>query len=197
MSKVLQFKSRGPTAAARFEALMRPHFAAVYAAASRLTSSPADAEDLVQEVCVKAWLNLSEFAEMQFQRAWLVRTLYNHFIDDKRRHQRSPVHLAWRADSGEDIEHPGPENLQPDREVERIMRIESIFRAMRLLGKEQCMLLALHDIDGFSLNELQVLTDLPVGTLKSKLHRARVKLGRLLQKADRAEACNAQTGTVK
>jgi RNA polymerase sigma-70 factor (ECF subfamily) len=52
---------------------------------------------------------------------------------------------------------------------------------MKLLDREQCALLVLHDVDGYELKELQSLTGLPIGTLKSQLHRTRVKLGRLLR----------------
>lgn len=194
MSMLLPFKRRPERASVAFETFLKPHFAAVYSAASRLTASNADAEDLLQEVCIKAWQHIAELRNMDFPRAWLLRALYNLFIDDKRRQQRSPLHLAAMSRHDEELEYPGPEGLQPDREVERAMRIESIWRAMKLLGREQCSLLSLHDIEGLSLQELQSLTQLPIGTIKSKLHRARLKLGRLLAEEAPAAAHRATTG---
>ncbi len=68
-----------------------------------------------------------------------------------------------------------------------MMQLDVILRAMKLLDTEQCTLLALHDIEGYKLAELQSLTGLPIGTLKSQLHRTRVKLGRLLRRDARSK----------
>jgi len=193
MSKIVDIQSR-KSDSDRFETIMKPHFAALYSSARRLTASSADAEDLVQEVCVKAYLRLADLEAMEYQRAWLLRILYNLFIDDQRRQQRSPVSLASSLESVDQIQFAGPENLQPEKETERMMSIRSILNAMRLLSKEQCSLLALHDIEGFSMAELHSLTGLPIGTIKSRLHRARIKLGRLLQRETPAEALMTQTG---
>lgn len=180
MTTVVDIGSRR-TDSGQFEAMMKPHFPVLYRAARRLTASPVDAEDLVQEVCIKAHMKWAEFTTMEYPRAWLLRTLYNHFVDDRRRAQRSP---ATAADSDDEVEvMAGPDHMQPEHQTEQMMNIQSILAAMKLLGKEQCALLALHDIDGYSVTELQSLTGLPVGTIKSKLHRARIKLGRLLQRS--------------
>jgi RNA polymerase sigma-70 factor (ECF subfamily) len=180
MSKIVDIKSRKP-APDRFEIIVRPHFDALHAAARRLLASPADAEDLVQETCVKAFLNLDELEAMEYQRAWLMRVLYNLFIDTQRSLKRSPVEIAARSNSSAEAELPGAEHLQPEEEIDRMMRLDRIINAMKALGKEKSSLLALHDIEGFSLGELETLTGLPTGTIKSQLHRTRVKLGKLLQ----------------
>ncbi|MDX1482278.1 MAG: sigma factor, partial [Woeseiaceae bacterium] len=62
---------REPTERQRFEARLRPHFDALYAAARRLTLSTHDAEDLVQEVCLRAFERLEAFEQMEYPRAWL------------------------------------------------------------------------------------------------------------------------------
>lgn len=181
MSKIVDIKSR-KSDSDRFEVLVRPHFDALYGAARRLVASPSDAEDLVQEACVKAYLKMDELERMEYQRAWLIKVLYNVFIDDQRSLKRSPVDIAGQSDSAEELELPAGNHLQPEEQADRMMRIDRILHAMNLLGKEKCSLLALHDIEGVSLSELHTLTGLPVGTIKSQLHRARVKLGRLLSK---------------
>ena len=181
MSKIVDIKSR-KSDSDRFEMLMRPHFDALYAAARRLVASPTDAEDLVQEVCVKAYLKMNDLEEMEYQGAWLKRVLYNLFIDAQRSLKRSPVDIAAQTESLSDAELPAAGYMQPDEQVDRMMRVDRILDAMKLLGKEKCSLLALHDIEGVSLSELQALTGVPVGTIKSQLHRTRVKLGRLLDK---------------
>lgn len=160
---------------------MRPHFAALYAAAHRIAASEADAEDLVQEVSMKAYLKLDDLDQIGYQRAWLLRVLYNVFIDGQRAHQRSPVSLAESPANFDEASLPAGKHTQPDEQADRMMRIDLILRAMKLLNKDRCAMLALHDIDGFSLAELHSLTGIPLGTIKSQLHRTRTKLGRLLR----------------
>ncbi len=193
MSKIVDIDSRRSDSY-RFESMMKPHFPFLYNSARRLTASSDDAEDLVQEVCVKAYLRLADLEAMDYQRAWLLRILYNLFIDDQRRQRRSPVSLAGSSEPIDITQFSGPDNLQPEKEAERELIVRSILNAMSLLSKEQCSLLVLHDIDGFSVAELQTLTGLPAGTIKSKLHRARIKLGKLLQREAPAEALMTQAG---
>lgn len=179
LGKLSGFRRR--TDSARFEELMRPHFDALYAAARRMTMSAADAEDLVQEVCLKAFLKLDELEAMEYQRAWLLRVLYNQFVDSRRVMQRSPVGLATTGnDEDNEFDVPAAAGWQPEELLDREQRVGLILKAMRVLDSEQCTLVALHDIEGMSLDELRDMTGTPIGTLKSQLHRTRAKLGRLL-----------------
>lgn len=183
MQKVVEIRGR-LSDSEKFEALMRPHFPALYNAARRLTTSPPDAEDLVQEVCIKAYRKRVELGEMEYPRAWLLRTLYNRFVDDQRAERRSPQALAVSGELDATGELEGPGRMEPERETQRIMNIEAIQFAMMRLGSEQRALLGMHDIDGLSLAEIKSVTGMPEGTIKSKLHRARTKLGRLLHQED-------------
>jgi len=164
----------------RFANLMRPHFDALFAAAMRFVGSTMDAEDLVQEVCLKALAHIDELEEIEYPRAWLLKVLYNEFVDRHRSRSRSPVDMA---DTG--VDSFDPETLlgggvRPDDVVDRDARLDSVVRAMSILDKESSSMLALHDIEGFSLEELRAMTGMPIGTIKSRLHRTRSKLGRLL-----------------
>jgi RNA polymerase sigma-70 factor (ECF subfamily) len=167
----------------RFTALMRPHFDALYATALRLSLSAADAEDLVQDVCLKAHLHIDELENVEFQRAWLLKVLYHRFIDIQRARERSPVDMAETGAESSDPESIARDGLQPDELVEREIRLRTLGRAMGILNSEDSSLLALRDIEGFSLEELHQLTGLSTGTIKSRLHRTRSKLGRLLSNA--------------
>ena len=168
----------------RFTELMRPHFDALYMAAQRMTPSAADAEDLVQDVCLKAHMHIDELETVEYQRAWLLKVLYHRFIDIQRTRERSPVDMAETGSESNDPDRIGRDESGPDNLVERERRLETIFRAMEILGHEASSLLALHDIEGFSLQELRQVTGLPEGTLKSRLHRTRSRLGRLLSNQD-------------
>ena len=179
LHNVLTFK-RQNSRSDRFDALVRPHFESLYAAARRMTLSPTDAEDLVQEVCLKAFKRLDELESIEYKRAWLLKVLYHKFIDSRRSNQRSPIDMA---DSGTDSTDPNDvaeSRWQPEEQLDREMRANRILKAMSYLNKDHCALVALHDIEGLTLDELQKITDRPIGTIKSQLHRTRVKLGRLL-----------------
>jgi len=168
----------------RFAELMRPHFDALYIAAQRMTRSAADAEDLLQDVCLKAHMHIDELEKIEFQRAWLLKTLYYRFIDIQRTRERSPVDMAETGADSNDPDFMERVGSRPDDIVERDKRLETIFRAMEILGHEASSLLALHDIQGYTLQELRQVTGLPEGTLKSRLHRTRSRLGRLLSNQD-------------
>ncbi len=168
---------------------MRPHFDALYRSARRFAANDSDAEDLVQDVCIKAFAQIDELERMEYQRAWLLRVLYHTFIDARRSELRSPTHIGQSIDQDEEQGLAEQSHLQPDEQVDRMMRVERVLAAMALLDKELCSLLAMHDVDGLTIEELSVLTNLPKGTIKSRLFRTRAKLGRLLQ--------NSQLGRVK
>lgn len=180
MPKVIALKRR-PSAHDRFGLLIEPHFDALYAAARRLTMSQHDAEDLVQEVCIKAFDRLDELERVEFPRAWLLKVTYNHFVDDTRRSARSPVDAAWTGDESAEPDEIASSAKRPEEQVDQEQRIEQVLRAMRCLDADQCALVAMHDVEGLSIDELCGLTGMPAGTIKSQLHRTRVKLGRLLR----------------
>lgn len=161
----------------RFERLVRPHYETLYRVAFRFTGSQHDAEDLVQETCARAFRRIDRVAELDNPRTWLMCIMRRLFIDQTRRYDRTNV---TGFDEGSDdrlaSHEPGPLELTDSEMIAR--RVD---QSWGKLGKEERTLLALHDVEGYSLSELQEVTGLKIGTLKSRLHRARVKLGRLLQ----------------
>lgn len=181
MSEIIEFKGR-VSDQDRFASLVQPHFDALYGAASRVAATPEDAEDLVQEVCVKAFIRLADLESMAHRRAWLLRVLYNVFIDGVRRSKRSPVDLADNSHPVEDMDLADTRHLQPDTETERLISLDLLRNAMKILNKDHCALLALHDIDGYTVTELSTLTGLTESNIKSRLYRTRSKLGRLLKR---------------
>jgi RNA polymerase sigma-70 factor (ECF subfamily) len=164
----------------RFEACLRPHFDALYSAACRMTLSPVDAEDLVQEVALKAFEKQDEFERFEFPRAWLLRVMYNKFIDEHRSSQRSPVDQAATGVDSEEPDELERNDWLPEDMLDREIRIARILTAMQRLDSESASLVALRDIEGLTIAELEEITGSPSGTIKSKLHRSRAKLGRLL-----------------
>jgi RNA polymerase sigma-70 factor (ECF subfamily) len=180
----------GRSAAQRFETLVRPHYGALYAVGYRLTGSAHDAEDLAQETCVRAFQRLERIAELDNPRTWLLCVLRRLFIDQTRRYERTNVTSletaaeASLADEGSDVVE----------QAEAALGSRRLAHAWIKLDREQRILLVLHDIEGYTLAELIEITGLKVGTIKSRLHRARIKLGRLMRYADSPAGFSAGKG---
>jgi RNA polymerase sigma-70 factor (ECF subfamily) len=180
----------GRTAQQRFEALVRPHYAVLCRTAYRLTRSVHDAEDLVQEVCVRAYPRLDELVQLDNPRAWLTCVMQRMFIDSTRRYERSHVE-SLETTRQESLVSEAPGLAEQTDEAQKSRRLD---QAWQRLDKDQRALLALHDIEGYSLAELTDMTGLKEGTLKSRLHRARVKLGKLLRHEEMAAVARAEAG---
>lgn len=165
---------------ARFEAILRPHFEVLYAAARRMMYSTADAEDLVQEVALKAFEKLDELETIEYPRAWLLRVMYNKSIDQHRSSTRLPVDQAATGVDSEEPDDYERSDLLPEEMVDREIRVTRILMALQRLDRESATLVTLRDIEGMTIAELEEMTGSPSGTVKSKLHRARTRLGRIL-----------------
>jgi len=158
----------------RFATLLAPHIDYLFRLAYRFTGQRADAEDLVQDLLAKLYPRRGEIEQIELLRPWLARTLYHHFIDQVRRSERSPLHDAATLDALETAAVPAAE--QPDSAAEADDLQRHLSTAMATLNPDQRALVALHDIEGYTLQELQTMLDTPLGTLKSRLHRARAAL---------------------
>jgi RNA polymerase sigma-70 factor (ECF subfamily) len=160
---------------AEFARLIAPHLGALFRAAYRLTGNRADAEDLVQDVCVRAYANLRSLEELEQPKGWLMKIQYRLFVDGARRRGRSPLRTtADDLDTTCASSDPGLEDIAEGTLAER-----RILDAWGRLDKEQRALLALH-VEGYTLTELQTITDLSTDVLKARLYRARVRLGKLI-----------------
>jgi RNA polymerase sigma factor (sigma-70 family) len=149
----------------------------VYRAAYRLARNRADAEDLVQQTCVKAIERLAELNESQSVKAWILTVLHNAFVDDARRARVSPITRAADAELAESAwadRAPGPEELasmvqSEERLNDAWSRLESADRALLAFRAE-----------GYSVAEIVDITGIPINALYARLYRARRKLARNL-----------------
>jgi RNA polymerase sigma-70 factor (ECF subfamily) len=161
----------------RFSGLVQPHFTALYRAAVRLTRRHADAEDLVQEVCLRACSKLDELDVVANRRAWLVRTLYHLFVDTERRRRRLRfVGLAADDDGAASVpsDDPGPDRVADARRMH-----ERLAAVWHRLDPEQRALLSLH-AEGHELEELAQIFSINRNAVSARLHRARQRLAKLL-----------------
>lgn len=164
-------------ARARFASLIDSQLDSLYRTAYRLCRNRADAEDLVQEVCLRAFEHRASLGEHDEPKAWLLRVEYNLYVDGTRRSSRSPVErFEESAGSPETRPDDGP---GPDDAIEGEQLAEQLSKVWHCLSPDQQALLALH-AEGHSLQEITEITGVPLGALKARLHRARVRLGKLL-----------------
>jgi RNA polymerase sigma-70 factor (ECF subfamily) len=158
----------------------------LYGTALRLTRNPADAEDLVSETIMRAWANFGQLADRQAFPKWLFRILTNAFVSDRRRtrHERANVSLSDDGEGFSLFERLHQPFLlwwgNPERElVNRLLR-EDIERAFDALPEEFRIVVILIEINGQSYAEAADILGVPIGTVRSRLSRARSALQRAL-----------------
>ncbi|MFQ5609723.1 MAG: RNA polymerase sigma factor, partial [Woeseiaceae bacterium] len=159
---------------------VRPHFERLFRLAWRLAGSKAEAEDLFQELLIKAFAKLDDLVDIEEPGAWLSRVMYNLFVDQHRRFKRQRMQVVDEASlPGEGLaDMAGPDS--PAANHERFEQIERLDAALGQLSDEHRIIVLLHDTEGYKLTEIQELTGVPVGTIKSRLHRARARLRQIL-----------------
>jgi len=163
-----------------FEQLVRPHFDRLYRLAWRLTGAKAEAEDLFQELLIKAFGKLDDLVSIEEPGSWLSRVMYNLFIDERRRFARRRMHTVEEGEMSGDGIAGLPGNDDPAWDHERLQRMQALEKALSQLSDEHRLIVLLHDTEGYKLTEIQELMDLPLGTVKSRLHRARGRLREIL-----------------
>jgi RNA polymerase sigma factor (sigma-70 family) len=165
-----------PAQSKRFEGLVRPHVLALYQFAYRLLRNRADAEDLVQDVLAKLYPRTNEMTEVRELKPWLMRVVYHQFIDVIRKRSRTVATLS-EANYLEIVD-PAQE---PEFQADMAQLRDRVGVAVGRLRRDQQLLVGLHLIDGFTLEEVAQMLDVPLGTLKSRLHRTRAELKKTLQ----------------
>lgn len=164
-----------------------------YRHAFRWTAAQDRAEDLVQELLVRLYPRMDELAALDRVQPWALKVMYRIFVDQHRRELNSPLRsldaLPGAADSSDSpLDRCAGDGPQPPELVERELAGERLALAWTRLGEDHRVVIAMHDIEGYGLEELASLLDVPVGTLKSRLHRARRRLRELLAREPFAAA---------
>ena len=163
----------------RFETLTRPHVAALWRVALRMTGDRDAADDLTQEACLRAYRAFDRFEEGTNYKAWLLRIMTNLCLDLLRRRARSAL-----VPFGEDGDHaPGvaPEADGPDAQLTRKRFREELACAMDNLSPEVRLVVSLALLKGLSYQEIAEIAGCPVGTVRSRLNRGRKQLQQDLQ----------------
>lgn len=146
------------------------HLDGLYRFALRLTRNADDAQELAQETFLRAW-QLKETITLDV-RAWMFQTLYHSFISGRRRRRRWNVSSEGNSDT-ETLEYSGPR-------LPTVIATEDVRRAIETLPQELRVVVWLSDAEEFRLREISQILDCPIGTVASRLWRARLELRKFL-----------------
>jgi RNA polymerase sigma-70 factor (ECF subfamily) len=163
-----------------FEDLARQAEAALFRHVLRIVGTTAEAEDIVQDALFSAWRSIGSFQGGSF-RAWIFRIATNRSIDVIRARRRRGE-LPLEPAEGDDVEWAEPVAQGPDpSEVashgEALAIVEA---ALAQVAPEQRAALLLRDVEGFSYEEIAQITASEIGTVKSRIHRARLSVRNVL-----------------
>ncbi len=171
MDSLVRRAQEGDTRA--FERLYRVNVGRVHALCLRLTGEPVWAEELTQDVFVRAWEKLGSFRGRSAFSSWLHRIAVNSFLMATRAERRRAARLAVVGDPGRFETGGAPAPATPAIDLER---------AIAELPPGARAVFVLHDIEGYRHEEIAELMDMALGTSKSQLHRARKLLRQALDR---------------
>jgi len=158
-----------------FENEFLPHIDSMYNFAYRLTFDEDDAKDLVQDTYLKAFRFIQSFEQGTNAKAWLFRILKNSFINDFRKKSKQPAKVDYQEVetfyNSDDV----------DKSITTVLRVDAvqdmigdeISNALNSLDVDFRTVIILCDLEGFKYDEMAKILDIPIGTVRSRLHRAR------------------------
>lgn len=161
-----------------FERLVLEYEKNVYSIAKRMVGNSEDASDMTQEAFIRAYNSLSSFRGDSKFSAWLYRIVSNVCLDFLRSRNRRPtVSLSMEDEDGDETQLDIADDSQsPEQLLDRTLTRESVRRGLDTLSADYRQILLLREIQGLSYEEISAALDLEVGTVKSRIFRARKKL---------------------
>lgn len=167
-----------------FEEELLPQINALYNFAFHLTHNEADANDLVQETYLKAYRFIEKYEVGTNPKAWLFRILKNAFINDYRKAVREPNKVNFEDYITYHDEEDTPLASTVDLRIDLFQKMigDEVTLALNRLPEDFRTVIVLCDLEGFSYDEIAKILEIPVGTVRSRLHRARNLLKEGLKK---------------
>ena len=158
-----------------FEDELLPHADALYNFAYHLTYNEEDANDLVQETFMKAFRFINSFDSGTNAKAWLFKILKNAYINEYRRKSKAPSHVDYEDIIGyQDSEDSAIGEFTDLREeLFNHMMGDEVTNAINSLPIDFRTVILLCDVEGFTYEEIAKILDVPIGTVRSRLFRAR------------------------
>ena len=162
-----------------FTVLVERHQNRVFQFVLALLRNRQDAEDVAQETFVGAFRKLNSFEGRSSFFTWLRRLAYNASID----------HLRKQKSRKSDLSTPdvsslaASQNENPVNQIEERETIDAVRSAIDQLSEDQRSIVCMRDIDGMDYSEIASVLDIPIGTVRSRLHRARLELKSIFERA--------------
>ncbi len=152
-----------------------PHLDVMYNFALRLTTDPVDAEDLVQDTIVKAYRFFSSYENGTNAKAWLFRILKNSFINNYRKSSKKPQQVDYDEVSSyyESVRAERTETSDLENLMFRELMDDEMSIALKQLPEDFRTVVLLCDVEGYTYEEIANMLDVPIGTIRSRLHRGR------------------------
>ncbi len=152
-----------------------PHLDAMYNFGYRLTFDQDDAKDLVQDTFMKAYRFVNSFERGTNAKAWLYRILKNSFINDFRKKSKEPSKVDYQEVenfyNSENVDESKTVDLRID--TVKDMMGDEVTNALNSLAVDFRTVILLCDLEGFTYEEMAKILGIPIGTVRSRLHRAR------------------------
>ncbi len=145
----------------------------LYASMVHVTGSAEEAQDVVQEAFIQAFLKLDGYQHTAAFFTWLYRIAFNQSVSRRRRKKPSVSVETARQEQGWE---PLDRNEAPSDQMERDERAAQVQAALAALGEEHRAILVLREIDGCDYQQIADILEVAVGTVRSRLHRARLQL---------------------
>ncbi|MEQ8240890.1 MAG: sigma-70 family RNA polymerase sigma factor [Cyclobacteriaceae bacterium] len=158
-----------------FDNEFMPHIDSMYNFAHRLTFDEDDSKDLVQDTYMKAYRFIDSFQQGTNAKAWLYRILKNSFINNFRKKSKEPAKVDYQEVENFYNSDSVDSNATMDLRVEAVKDMigDEVSNALNALAVDFRTVIILCDLEGFTYEEMAKILDIPIGTVRSRLHRAR------------------------
>ena len=158
-----------------FDSEFMIHVDAMYSFAYRLTFDEDDAKDLVQDTYLKAFRFINSFERGTNAKAWLFRILKNSFINNFRKKSKQPAQVDYNEVEQYYNSEDAGKQITTDLRVETVQHMigDEISGALNAIPVDFRTVIILSDLEGFTYEEMSKILDIPIGTVRSRLHRAR------------------------
>jgi len=166
-----------------FEALIQSYERLIYNITYRALGNPEDARDASQEVCIKIYKNIGKCTSIKAFKSWVYTVANNTCIDEIRRRKNKTadsLDALVQTDDGTMEKQLRSDDLTPEENLLLKEKREILQEAILQLSPEHRVLIVLRDIQGLSYDELADTTNTSLGTVKSRLSRARIQLRKIL-----------------
>ena len=167
-----------------FARLVEANQERLFSSMLQVTGSPDEAEEVVQEAFIRAFLKLDTFQQNSQFFTWLYRIAFNSALTRKRRRRAKFSLDQWRESNGQEVAYHGDAVDEPMLQRERV---EMVRAALGLLSDDHRSILVLREMDGYSYEEIAEILEISIGTVRSRLSRARNQLKVVLESMQDAE----------